>query len=167
MNGGLPASVRPDGISTYVGASSNGEVFISPSFYEAKATGATISKRYRKGQITGMIDALANMDRRPNELASLTLVTTSNTKISSDILEYATSRNVVVFQSVAAIDDETGEFILSEKTLLNGNLPSTIIDQLQKLNGRYDEFKGVDPSLYLNGNNPGPGDPDPAEIDDN
>jgi hypothetical protein len=114
-----------------------------------------------------MIDALANMDRRPNELASLTLVTTSNTKISSDILEYATSRNVVVFQSVAAIDDETGEFILSEKTLLNGNLPSTIIDQLQKLNGRYDEFKGVDPSLYLNGNNPGPGDPDPAEIDDN
>jgi len=167
MNGGLPASVRPDGISAYVGASSRGEVFVSPSFYEAKATSATITKRYRKGQITGMIDALANMDRRPNELASLTLVTTSNTKISDQILEYATSRNVVIFQSVAAIDDETGEFILSEKSLLNGNLPSAIIDALRKVNGSYDEFNGVNPDLYINGTNPGAGDPDPAKIDDN
>jgi hypothetical protein len=166
MNGGLPASVRPDGISAYLGASSRGETFISPSFYEAKATSATLTKRYRKGQITGMIDALANMDRRPNEMASLTLVTTADTKISADILEYATSRRVVVFQSVAALDDETGEFILSEKTLLNGNGISTLIDQLRKLNGRYDEFNGVNPLNYLNGNNPGPGDPDPATIED-
>ena len=166
MNGGLPASVRPDGISAYLGASSRGETFISPSFYEAKATSATLTKRYRKGQITGMIDALANMDRRPNEMASLTLVTTADTKISADILEYATSRRVVVFQSVAALDDETREFILSEKTLMNGNGISTLIDQLRKLNGSYDEFNGVNPLNYLNGNNPGPGDPDPATIED-
>lgn len=166
MNLGLPASVRPDGISTYLGASSKGEVFVSPSFYEAKATSATISKRYRQAQITGMIDALANMDRRPNEMASLTLVTTSDTKISNDILEYATSRNVVLFQSVAAIDDETGEFILSEKNILNGNLISTMIDNARKLIGSYDEFKGVNPKNYINGGTSGAGDPDPATIDD-
>lgn len=163
MNDGLPASVRPDGISVYPGESSLGEVFISPSFYEVKATNKRITKRYRKGQITGMIDVLANMDRRPNEIASLTLVTTSDAKISNEILDYATRRGVVIFHSIAALDDETGEFILSEKTLLNGNAISTFIDQLMKLNGRYDEFNGVNPKNYLNGTIAFPGDPDPIE----
>jgi len=49
---------------------------------------------------------------------------------------------------------------------LNGNFPSAVIDALRKLNGSYDEFNGVNPDLYLNGSNPGSGDPDPAQIDD-
>lgn len=165
-NGGLPESVRPDGISIYFGASDKGDVFFSPAFFEAKATSATITKGYRKSQITGMIDVLANMDKRERELASLTLITTSNTNISDKIIDYATKRNVVIFQSIAAIDDETGEFIISERQILNGNNLSQMIDWVRGFNGFYNEFKGVDPTLYLNGTI-APDDPDPATIDDN
>jgi RHS repeat-associated protein len=166
MNGGLPASVRPDGIGVYLGASSKAEIFTSPAYYEAKATSATITKKYRKAQITGMIDVLANIDIRDNERASLTLITTSDTKISNDILEYASSKGVHVFQSIAAIDDETGEFVISDKKPLNAQPLANLIDNIRKLFGQFGEYKGIDPKKYLNSGKSS-NDPDPATINDN
>jgi len=193
--GGLPASVRPDGIDmTRVGhylpgADTPGEVpemILSPHFYEAKATSATITKKYRKGQITGMVDAVADLKKKRGERATLTLITTSNTKISKDIKEYAAQRGVYLMQSIAAIDDETGDFVISDPKWVNitqmtspaekGHHPSDgvgwlltkILEMFIGGDDPYRTYDAVDPKAYTKGlpKATSTTDPDQAEVED-
>jgi len=192
-SGGLPASVRPDGVKmTQYGAyfdpnlqplkKENVEQFLSPHFYEAKATSATITKKYRKGQITGMIDAVADLKKNRNERAVLTLITTSDTKISKDIKEYAATRGVHLLQSVAAIDDETGEFTISNPKWINneqvndasknpGDGPGWLITKILEFfidDDPYSAHDKVNPKNYTTGlpKLSGTSDPDPAQVND-
>lgn len=123
-----------------------------------------------------MIDAVSNLRAQPNDLASLTLVTTSNTNISPEIMAYAAERGVMLYKSVAEIDDETGEFILSDREWINRDHPrfgsyGAVLDRLRKLFfdwSKYDEYKGVDLKKYRNTtpNNNAETAPDSATIDD-
>lgn len=170
---GNPTSVRPDGVTARVGMSSKGQIFVSPAFYEAKATSATITKNYRQSQITGMIDAASNMLNKPGELASLTLITTSDTKISQDIKSYAALRGVMLYQSVAAIDDETGEFVVSDREWVNRDQPQFGIggagDRIGNLFDwdSYEDYGKVQPVEHVTSSpiESTGGDPDPATID--
>lgn len=186
--GGMPASVRPDaimkrfGVSVEVSLKPKGEVYLSPHFFEAKATSASITKRYRKGQITGMVDAVADLKKKRGERATLTLITTSNTKISKSIREYAAKRGVYLNQSIAAIDDETGDFVISNPVWVNneqmndpkkenmdaaGWLISKVLEIIINKDP-YDKYDPVKPKEYTkNITEPGRAtDPDPATIED-
>lgn len=117
-----------------------------------------------------MIDVLAVQPKNDGEKAALTLIVTADTRINPDIIKYADERNVVLFAALAGIDDETGEFVVSEKYILAngksyGSQLSKLIDLFRKLNGNFDEYKGVDPKNYINGSTE-KNDPDPAQIDD-
>lgn len=173
MNGGLPGAVRPDGVTKRAGIKvGTGVSFdMAPAFYEAKVTSATITKRYRKAQITGMIDAVANQKREPDEVPSLTLITTVNTVISKDILQYATDRGVMLYNAVAAFDDETHEFIVSERALLNPSPGAAVLENIRRPFNwdKFDEFKGVDPfdpKYRRNAPESTKPDPDPAMAED-
>jgi len=171
LNGG-PKSVRPDGISGKVGTRINDgpiSVEVGDSWYEAKATGAKLTRNYRQGQLEGMVDALyERMGDRNN--ASLTLFTTSDTKIGDDLKMWAAYNGVSLYQSVAALDDD-GKIVFSNPELVNA-------DQLNKLSidikskDNYSTFKSVDPATETKGltNTSAPAtpsrDPDPAEVND-
>jgi hypothetical protein len=193
-SGGMPASVRPDGVKmTQYGAyfdpnlqplkRENVEMFASPHFYEAKATSATITKKYRKGQITGMIDAVADLKKKRNERAVLTLVTTADTKISNDIKVYAAERGVHLLQSIAAIDDETGEFTISNPKWINneqtndatkstmdgaGWLLTKVLEYFIDEEVPYSAHDKVNPKNYTKGlpKASETTDPDPAKVND-
>ena len=188
--GGLPASVRPDGIQARLGTfiDPSGKYIqtqVSPHFFEAKVTSATITKKYRKGQITGMIDAVADLKKSRNERGTLTLITTSNTSISEDVKKYAAERGVYLLQSVAAIDDETGEFVISNPKWINidqmtspkekGHHPSDGLGKfITKIleffidDDPYSSYDAVDPKKYTTGlpKTTETTDPDPAEAED-
>lgn len=168
---GSPSAVRPDGIGQRVGYNTKTkQTLISESFYEAKATKATITKGYRSYQILGMIDALSNTIDQKRESPSLTLLTTSDTRISNSIIKYAGDRGVALYQSIATIDDETGEFSLSDRKWLNrdherfGN--GGAVDRIKNVFDWDDNdyYGKVNPSDYQKGNHSN-GDPDPACLD--
>ena len=174
---GAPMAVRPDGITGRVGFfSSRKTMRFSSHFFEAKVTTKNITRRHRKAQIMGMIDAASrrNPDRgRP----AVHLITTLDSKVHRDVILYANRKNVHLFQSIAAIDDETGEFSISNPVWLNeesqanptARYPFAPESNISRL--RFDDFDNVDPSPNTTprGRLGGgiTGDPDPAQFNDN
>jgi RHS repeat-associated protein len=120
-----PLDVRPDGFSGKLGAeTSRGKMpvrfFGAPSFYEAKITGSTLTKKYRKHQLAGMVDALSiAKDKMKAKYGILFLIVTQDTKISDDLLKYAADRGVIVKAAVLTYDSETKEFGVSDAQMMN------------------------------------------------
>jgi hypothetical protein len=102
--------------------------------------------------------------------ASLTLMTTSNTEIGKDVLKYATARCVILYQSIAAID-ESGNIRFRDPERLN-DLPNSY-HQLQGVINAfdfdvYDTHKPVNPLIIIRiglGETDSD-DPDPALFED-
>ena len=142
---------------------------LSAAYYEAKATNAVITEKYMNRQIYGMIDAAANTAAKEgDQRASLTLILTSDAQLSEGIVAYAVERNVYLYRSDAALDDETGEFTLSDPACVSCKYTSAGIAEYirQFLNyNNYDKFGTVNPIDHTHGLPKVPGDPDPAEID--
>ena len=176
LNAGMPSSVRPDGIQLDPGvevAEGNGgrvqiRTALTQHWYEAKATKSTLTKRYRKGQILGMIDALSSLKNTKMEMPALTLLTTSDTKISQELVKYADTKGVRFYHSKLYFDSDTGEFSLSDPihlTLAYGadDWANWFFDS-----DNFDTFgKGQLNTLmyYFKSKTNVPGDPDPAKAD--
>ena len=124
-NGQNPLSVRPDGFSGKIGAKYNGPeapvtFFGVPAFYEAKITGATLTKKYRQHQLAGMIDVISSAkDKMKSKYGILFLIVTQDTKIGDDLLKYAASKGVMVKAAVLTYDSETKEFGVSNAQIMN------------------------------------------------
>lgn len=122
FNGG-PKDVRPDGISMEGQGHTDHptRIYLGDQWYEAKATGATLTMDYRQGQIAGMLDALGKRmvdNDNPVQHASLTLFTTADTKVSEQLKDYAAYNGVSLYQSISAID-ENGNIVFSTPKLIN------------------------------------------------
>lgn len=178
-----PAKVRPDlvGISVQHDMYSEEELYNSNQFFEAKATSAVITRAYRKGQIEGMIDVLAEQSKRNrNQAAELVIISTSDTKLGTDILEYARSKNVSIAAILAGIDDKGNVYFTDLHVLQSLNSRSAsifnIIQETVKgwFKGPFDGKKGYNLKDYTNGINnkskstpaANKNDPDPPELND-
>jgi hypothetical protein len=84
------------------------------SFFEVKAVSGLIRLSYSGYQIQGELDAVRNTSGGKLGRASLTFITTANTLISSDIINYANRNNIQLWQAMALreTDDNTIHFTL-------------------------------------------------------
>lgn len=98
MTGGTPAAVRPDAIAPV--ATTNAGVFPMGQFIEVKAYAGTLRLSTSNWQLMGEIDALRinNLNMPNNVNPALMLFTLTSTTIDSDLINYAESRNVEVYQ---------------------------------------------------------------------
>jgi len=171
-NDGSPSAVRPDGIGLAKRIGGVADIQATKnSFYEVKATKATLTRGYRKGQIEGMIDVLSvQMEKSQVSIAVLTLFTTSDTEVSKELKDYATKRGVTLYQSKAAKDDNDNIVFSDLKRLNNiSGKDHMVEDVLNALDmDNYDTFSPQSPKNFTKGlekkeiNK----DPDPAEIND-
>jgi RHS repeat-associated protein len=178
LNGGLPSSVRPDGIQFDRGIEfkNNGykysiSLYLTGHWYEAKVTNKILSFKYRKHQLAGMIDVLAELKSDDDEIPALTLLTTSNTIVGRDLCKYAEDRGVRLYQSVLYYDEETDEYMLSDPELkVSGVSFSKILENFSNWFTNYDNFDffGKKDSAFLESmvtDYSSPSDPDPAKAE--
>lgn len=115
-------------------------IFPNASFIDAKfKSGVNFVDDHNPSQVRDMIDVLSNMkggyiDGKwdPNikasdyGSASLTLITPANTIIDPKLIEYATSRNVAIYQRTTEQDEENGNRVRVAPNAVPLNLtPST------------------------------------------
>ena len=178
LNGGLPSSVRPDGIQIDTGVETEHKgskysitIHYTDHWYEAKATSKSLTFKYRKHQLTGMIDALAEGTKDDDEIPALTLLTTSNVNIGMDLRKYADNKGVRLYQSTLYYDKETDEYMLSDPELqVAGVNLSKVTEIITDWFGDFDDFdffgkKDGSTLKTMSNDMSGPTDPDPAKAD--
>lgn len=87
--------------------------FLTAGFVEIKALAGSLSISEGEHQLRGMIDVASRTRDAadPEAIASVTIVTTSDVRISNTILDYARERRVDVWHSKALYDTESGAII--------------------------------------------------------
>jgi RHS repeat-associated protein len=131
------------------------------SIYEVKAYKGALRLSSSRGQIKAIIDIAARANNNLGGLpASVTFITTSDTKISDDVLIYASEKNVNLFQSTAALTVD-GNIIFSSPMELNYSAHPAVPFSLHQINMEY-------PPAFLGGLNlipENPNDPDPEQVE--
>jgi hypothetical protein len=78
-------------------------------FYESKATTKTLSKSYRKGQLSGMIDALHTLIRlKIAKYGHFYIARTCDAKISDDLVVMARQHCIMLYEQVALLSPSGG-----------------------------------------------------------
>lgn len=123
-------NVVPDGVTDApAGARNPWEIglttpYPNSSFIEVKAVRGTITLRYARWQIQGMLDALAHSPagmasgyRRP--YPTLTFIVTADTFIGLDVINEATAKKIALWQAVAMELPPGGRFQIAVPLCLN------------------------------------------------
>lgn len=124
--GGNVKDVIPDGISAvtykrldiaYLQMST--VVLPNSHFYEVKAVDGTINLSYSNYQIQGELDAIKKTPGYSEKRALFTFVTTANTKIGLDVVNYATKNGIQLFQVTANYETDNDRIYFSYPRMLN------------------------------------------------
>lgn len=120
MSLGGPPEVVPDMIGSQVIGEGKEKVTVGTIFVEVKAVSSrAITPSYDVYEIHGQIDALDTIRGESDILQTLSFITTSDTRISRNVVDYATERGVVVTQTIVYYDVSSGLAHLGRPTVLN------------------------------------------------